>query len=169
VPNSGQKLDRLPWRTTVWDAALRAHIAALEARGKPVILIGDLNVMHHDCDVYNPRGYRNKVAGFCDAERAGFAAMLETAASRETTLVDVWRERNPTAQTFTYFSTRPGSRDNTYGWRLDYALTSRSLVPRVVRVGGAVRFRAPRPCTAPSPRRWTCASGLTGPCRITCR
>jgi exonuclease III len=46
VPNSGQSLERLEYRTTEWDVALRAWVAALEAEGKPVIVTGDLNVAH---------------------------------------------------------------------------------------------------------------------------
>ena len=46
VPNSGQKLERLEYRTTKWDTRLRAYVASLEAEGKPVIVTGDLNVAH---------------------------------------------------------------------------------------------------------------------------
>jgi exonuclease III len=46
VPNSGQKLERLEYRTQQWDLALRAYVAALESEGKPVIITGDLNVAH---------------------------------------------------------------------------------------------------------------------------
>lgn len=46
VPNSGDKLVRLKYRTEKWDAALRAYVETLEAKGKPVMVNGDLNVAH---------------------------------------------------------------------------------------------------------------------------
>lgn len=46
VPNSGEKLVRLDYRTKEWDVALKAYVESLEAQGKPVVLNGDLNVAH---------------------------------------------------------------------------------------------------------------------------
>lgn len=46
VPNSGQKLERLGYRTKEWDMALRTYVKSLEAEGKPVVVNGDLNVAH---------------------------------------------------------------------------------------------------------------------------
>jgi exodeoxyribonuclease-3 len=93
VPNSGLKLDRLAWRTTKWDAALRGHLSTLEARGKPVIWTGDLNVAHADSDVMDPKKKRNKVPGFNDAERENFGSIVggagpipEAALSKRTAL-----------------------------------------------------------------------------------
>uniref|UniRef100_A0A7S0K7L5 Endonuclease/exonuclease/phosphatase domain-containing protein n=1 Tax=Cafeteria roenbergensis TaxID=33653 RepID=A0A7S0K7L5_CAFRO len=76
TPNSGQTLGRLDFRTTRWDPAFRAHLATLERRRGRVLVVGDLNVAFRDYDVYDPKRMRNKAAGFCDAERANFAAMI---------------------------------------------------------------------------------------------
>lgn len=46
VPNSGQKLERLSYRTTEWDPDLRLYVESLETEGKPVVVTGDLNVAH---------------------------------------------------------------------------------------------------------------------------
>lgn len=47
VPNSGEKLVRLAYRTEEWDLALRTYVERLESEGgKPVVLNGDLNVAH---------------------------------------------------------------------------------------------------------------------------
>lgn len=46
VPNSGQTLERLSYRTEEWDVALRAYVEKLEGEGKPVVVCGDLNVAH---------------------------------------------------------------------------------------------------------------------------
>lgn len=94
VPNSGQKLDRLDARTHVWDPALRSTCISLAAK-QPLLLVGDLNVAFHDCDIHDPKTNRNKSAGFCDGERDGFAALLAAG------MHDTWRERNPDVQQFT--------------------------------------------------------------------
>eukprot|EP01045_Picozoa_sp_COSAG04_P031125 COSAG04_NODE_5646_length_1541_cov_11.002439_2_plen_292_part_01 len=52
VPNSGMKLERLDYRLDEWDPALRSYLTSLQAT-KPVLLTGDLNVAHHDIDIYN--------------------------------------------------------------------------------------------------------------------
>jgi exodeoxyribonuclease III len=125
MPNSGVgDLKRLDYRTTVFEPKLRAHLKSLSA--KPVVLCGDLNVAFHDMDVHDPKGNRNKQAGFCDAERDGFAALLS-----ECALEDVYRVRNPVQQQFTYFSSRFDCRTKGKGWRLDYFLVSPALAKKV--------------------------------------
>ena len=125
MPNSGVgDLKRLDYRTTTFEPKLRAHLKSLSA--KPVVLCGDLNVAFHDMDVHDPKGNRNKQAGFCDAERDGFAALLS-----ECALEDVYRVRNPVQQQFTYFSSRFDCRTKGKGWRLDYFLVSPALAKRV--------------------------------------
>jgi exodeoxyribonuclease-3 len=94
APNSGQKLERLGYRTEQWDPALRAYLEGLRGGagvqgGAPVVVVGDFNVAHQDCDVEGYLRHRNKVAGFCDGERDGFAALLGAGYH------DVWREANP--------------------------------------------------------------------------
>ena len=49
VPNSGQKLDRLGYRTEQWDSDFLAKMQQLEEEGnKPIIWLGDLNVAHNE-------------------------------------------------------------------------------------------------------------------------
>jgi exodeoxyribonuclease III len=74
VPSSGQKLDRLTYRTTEWDTALLAYLQGLEKK-KPVVWTGDLNVAHHDHDIHSPKT-NQKSAGFTPAERANFGATV---------------------------------------------------------------------------------------------
>ncbi|KAI3415205.1 DNA-(apurinic or apyrimidinic site) endonuclease [Psidium guajava] len=55
VPNSGDGLRRLTYRTTEWDPSLGSYIKELE-KSKPVILTGDLNCAHQEIDIYDPAG-----------------------------------------------------------------------------------------------------------------
>ena len=115
-------------------------------------------------DLHAPTKNRNKTAGFCDAERDGFAALL-----REGGLADAWREAHPEQQQFTYWSSRFNCRANNKGWRLDYILTDASVKSRVrvsarrgSELGAAACLPAPRltPPRPPSPP----AAGSTPPC-----
>eukprot|EP00899_Mesostigma_viride_P018317 jgi/Mesvir1/26487/Mv25604-RA.2 len=74
VPNAGQKLERLTYRTESWDPAFRAYLKGLEA-AKPVILTGDLNCSHREIDIHNPKG-NLKSSGFTAEERASFDLLL---------------------------------------------------------------------------------------------
>lgn len=52
VPNSGQKLEKLDYRTTVWNPHFARYVTDLEsASGKAVVVAGDLNVAHRNPDV----------------------------------------------------------------------------------------------------------------------
>lgn len=55
VPNSGQKLERLKYRTQEWDPAMFSYLKKLE-QTKPVVWTGDLNVAILEIDVHNPKG-----------------------------------------------------------------------------------------------------------------
>lgn len=63
VPNSGMKLERLNYRTKVWDPAMVSLLKELDAGAKGVVWTGDLNVAHGDEDVAFPKKKRNKVPG----------------------------------------------------------------------------------------------------------
>lgn len=51
IPNSGQGLVRLGYRTKEWDQDFMAYMKDLDKK-KPVILCGDLNVAHLDIGKY---------------------------------------------------------------------------------------------------------------------
>jgi exonuclease III len=55
VPNSGQKLERLKYRTEEWDHDVIQYLIKLQET-KPVVWCGDLNVAILDIDVHNPKG-----------------------------------------------------------------------------------------------------------------
>lgn len=52
VPNSGQKLERLSYRTEEWDTDFLAFLQSKQKdRGLPVMWLGDLNVAHTNLEV----------------------------------------------------------------------------------------------------------------------
>ncbi|GIL73256.1 hypothetical protein Vretimale_4856 [Volvox reticuliferus] len=124
VPNSGEGLKRLDYRINRWDGAFAKYIKGLEARGKPVIVTGDLNCAHHEIDIHAPKT-NLRSAGFTVEERESFGRLL----LGEVGLVDTFRALFPGTVAYTYFTRRFNCRAQNKGWRLDYFLTSGALMP----------------------------------------
>lgn len=122
VPNSKNDLSRLPYRQC-WDLAFLAYLAGLEQR-KPVIFCGDLNVAHTELDLARPR-QNVGTHGFTPEERAGFEAFVQAG------FCDTFREFEPGAGHYTWWSVATGARTRNIGWRIDYFLLSAGLRPRL--------------------------------------
>ena len=126
VPNSGQKLQRLDYRTETYDAHIAGYVDALEASsGKAVIVTGDLNVAHRDSDVHNHwANHLKKQPGCTAAERTSFTKWIETSGR-----VDVLRALHGDAPAqYTYWSTRGKGKEPNKGLRLDYFIAKKALV-----------------------------------------
>lgn len=78
MPNSGvDGLNRLSYRVNEWDKDFMGYLKDLEVKNnKPVILCGDLNVAHHEIDIFGPKG-KEKRAGFTPEERKSFGNFLD--------------------------------------------------------------------------------------------
>jgi len=119
VPNSGQKLERLDYRTKEWDVDLLKYMKKLEET-KPVVWTGDLNVAVLDIDVHNPKGNK-KTAGFTDQERKATPIVNHN-------FIDSYRLLNGNIPNcYTYWGYRQNMREKDKGWRLDYFICSQSL------------------------------------------
>lgn len=125
IPNAGQKLERLDYRTREWDLDFRAFLKSLESTGKGVIWLGDLNVVHQDLDIHNIKG-KEKNAGCTPQERQSFTQTLAEG------FTDSFRALNPTLRKFSWFSAKnPRAKSENQGWRLDYIVVSNALMQRV--------------------------------------
>jgi len=95
---------------------------------KPLIICGDLNIVHTDLDSFYPSCVRN-TGCYYQWERDDFDKLL-----LEGKLVDAFRKLYPKERTYTYFDTIHGEdyRATNQGSRLDYFLVSESLMPSVV-------------------------------------
>ncbi len=123
-PNASAELVRLPFKQQ-FSADLVGILRALHARGESIVLLGDMNVAPEEIDLANPKTNRRS-PGFTDEEREGFKSYLREG------LVDVFRDRHPGEPgLYTWWSQRGGARSRNVGWRIDIALVSERLVPRV--------------------------------------
>eukprot|EP00871_Galdieria_phlegrea_P005211 jgi/Galph1/5691/GphlegSOOS_G4388.1 len=126
VPNSGENLKNLDYRTNIWDRDFRCYINQLQSH-KPVVLMGDLNVAHEPIDVYAPDKLANR-AGFVLKERENFSLFL-----KETQMIDTFRYLYPEQKdAYSYWDYKTGGRMLHHGWRIDYCLISSSLLPQLV-------------------------------------
>ncbi len=120
TPNSKQKLERLEYRTEVWENVFREYLLELD-KIKPVILCGDLNVAHKEIDLKNPKTNKRN-AGFTDEERGKMTELLDSG------FIDTFRYFYPDLiDEYSWWSYFRQSRDRNIGWRIDYFLASQKL------------------------------------------
>jgi exodeoxyribonuclease-3 len=123
TPNSQRDLARLPYRMR-WEDDFKAFLCELDAR-KPVVVCGDLNCAHREIDLAHPSANRRN-AGFTDEERAKLTALLESG------FADTFRALYPDRRNaYTWWSYFSQARTRNVGWRIDYFLASRRLLPRI--------------------------------------
>jgi exodeoxyribonuclease-3 len=101
-------------------ALMTPHLLQLKAE-REFILVGDINIAHHQIDLKNWRS-NQKNSGFLPEERAWMTHTLD-----ELGLVDVFRRLNDKAEQYTWWSNRGQAWAKNVGWRLDYHLATPAL------------------------------------------
>jgi exodeoxyribonuclease III len=101
-------------------ARLYPHLVKLKAE-REFILVGDVNIAHHEIDLKNWRS-NQKNSGFLPEERAWMSKLLDKAG-----LVDVFRALDPRPEQYTWWSNRGQAWAKNVGWRLDYHLATPAL------------------------------------------
>ena len=123
TPQPKDQLARLDYRME-WEDDLREYLLELDAV-KPVVYCGDLNVAHQEIDLKNPKTNRMN-PGFSDEERGKMTQLLSSG------FVDTFRALYPERTgAYSWWSYRFHARENNAGWRIDYFIVSRRLMPRV--------------------------------------
>jgi exodeoxyribonuclease III len=101
-------------------ARMYPHLMKLKAE-REFILVGDVNIAHHEIDLKNWKG-NQKNSGFLPEERAWMTKLLT-----EGGLVDVFRTLNPKPEQYTWWSNRGQAWAKNVGWRIDYHLATPAL------------------------------------------
>jgi exodeoxyribonuclease III len=101
-------------------ARLYPHLLRLRGE-REFVLMGDVNIAHHEIDLKNWRG-NQKNSGFLPEERAWLTRLLAHGG-----LVDVFRTLNQQPDQYTWWSNRGQAWANNVGWRLDYNLATPSF------------------------------------------
>ena len=122
---SGTNTERLGTKFRYMDD-FRAYIDGLKEEKPELVLCGDFNICHQAIDIHDP--VRNKnVSGFLPEERDWLDRFLKSG------FTDSFRHLNPNPHHYTWWSYRANARNNNKGWRIDYALVSDPLTPRLKR------------------------------------
>lgn len=126
VPYSNPKVPGYIERRKEWDKWI---IKFVKAQYKPVIICGDMNIVHSDLDSFYTSCVRN-TGCYYQWERDDFNQLLS-----ECKLVDTFRRLHSRERAYTYFDTIHGVdyRAPNQGSRLDYFLVRESLMPCVIK------------------------------------
>jgi exodeoxyribonuclease-3 len=98
-------------------ARMYPHLMKLKA-GREFVLVGDVNIAHHEIDLKNWKG-NLKNSGFTPEERAWLTKLFTTGG-----LVDVFRTLNTQPDQYTWWSSRGQAWAKNVGWRIDYHLAT---------------------------------------------
>lgn len=100
-----------------WFERMKARAAELWATGKPVVLLGDWNVVPTDADIYKPDTWRSD-ALLQPGPRAAFAEILRQG------WTDALEAAHPGGKQFTYWDYRRMRWERNAGLRIDHILLS---------------------------------------------
>jgi len=133
VPN-GRSLDSPEFvRKLAFLEAAAERAAALGSQD--VILAGDINIAPGDLDIYDPAAFVGSTHATPE-ERARLSLIKERGG-----LVDAYRHLHPIEQQFTWWDYRAGNFHKNLGLRIDLALVSERLAPRLRECGIDRNFR----------------------------
>jgi exodeoxyribonuclease-3 len=111
-----------------WMDKLHAHAAELLASDVPALLIGDFNVIPTDQDVYKPERWA-KDALFSPEAKAKFAELVGQG------WTDALRHLHPDERIYTFWHYWRNSFERDAGIRIDHALLSPALAPKLKAAG----------------------------------
>jgi len=119
--------------------AMATRVEQLRDGPAPLIVGGDFNVTRDDRDVYDPAAFAGETH-VTPQERGRLEAIIERGG-----LVDAFRHLHPDEVQFTWWDYRQGHFHKNFGLRIDYALVSESLAPRLTSTGMVRDFRKGKP------------------------
>lgn len=123
LPSGTSSPDRLAAKFRFLDVFL-PHLVELRARGREVVLCGDINIAHHPIDLTNWRS-NQKNSGFLPQERAWLTRVFD-----EIGFVDVFRRLDQRPGQYTWWSNRGDAWNKNVGWRLDYQIATPGIAAR---------------------------------------
>lgn len=123
-PNGQHDLGRVPYKLDFYRELLRQANERVLA-GQNVVIGGDWNTAHTALDLKNAKANEGNT-GFLPVERE----MIDTYLAQG--YVDVFRTLHPAARDkYTWWSFRTMARERNIGWRLDYFMVNKALMPKI--------------------------------------
>jgi exodeoxyribonuclease-3 len=103
---------------------VKKYVDELQKNTKNIILCGDYNICHKPIDINHPERH-NGVSGFLPEEREWLTNFLDSG------FIDSFRMFDTSAEKYSWWSYRAGSRQKNLGWRIDYHIISNSLKDKI--------------------------------------
>jgi exodeoxyribonuclease III len=122
-PNGQRGQERVDYKLRFY-AELLKICDEMHRKGRKIIITGDFNTAHNDIDLANPKE-NAETSGFLPEERIWIDHFLEH------NFVDAFRELHPNKVQYSWWTYRVNARARGIGWRLDYYLVSKELMPYV--------------------------------------
>ncbi len=122
-PNGQRGQERVQYKLDFYQR-LHDICNELHAAGKNIIITGDFNTAHTEIDLRNPNENSN-TSGFLPEERVWIDKYLKHG------FVDAYRTLYPERIQYTWWTYRLAARKRNIGWRIDYFLVSKNLIPRI--------------------------------------
>lgn len=141
APHGGLKGEEKHAYKQDWYAKFITFLQESFSPKDPILIVGDMNVAHTDLDVHNPSALEGTI-GTLPEEREAFRNLLAWG------LTDVFRHLYPERSQFTWWDYIGGAIWKNEGMRIDYALCSEPLIPRINEVEVDLwprRRRTPKP------------------------
>lgn len=120
-PNGGKSDDHFQYKLEYYSKFL--NVAKKLEKQKPVIFLGDVNATRTDIDLARPK--ENAGGLGCTVEERDLLAQYSE------NFIDIWRDRNPEVQKYTWWDQKSRARDRDIGWRIDYIFISKILDKKV--------------------------------------
>ncbi len=122
-PNGKASKERLQYKLKFYDLFLDL-IDGLKAKGRRIIVCGDLNTAHKEIDIARPK-QNEKISGFLPVERAWMDKLVEH------DFLDTFRIFHPEGGNYSWWDLKTGARERNVGWRIDYFFVSENLKDHV--------------------------------------
>ena len=123
-PNGGKSEEHFNYKLEYYKRFL--NLARKLEKKKPVIFCGDVNATVADIDLARPKENEGHVG--CTVEER------ELLAEFKKYFLDIWREKNPNKEEYTWWDMKTRARDRNIGWRIDYFFISKSLENKVKKI-----------------------------------
>jgi exodeoxyribonuclease-3 len=120
-PNAGAKLERLNFKDK-FDKTFQKKINQLK-RKKEVILCGDFNAVKDNYGTYDYKSHFNKLSGVTEIEINNINKLIDNK-----TIYDIYKEKYPNKQIYSYFSYRFPARLHNKGLLIDFILTTKGIM-----------------------------------------
>jgi exodeoxyribonuclease-3 len=126
-PNGTARKERLQFKLDFYDFFLD-HLNSQLARGKEIIICGDVNTAHKEIDLARPAENSN-TSGFLPEERKWIDNLLAAG------FIDTFRLFDKSPEKYTWWDMKTRARDRNVGWRIDYFFASEGLKKRLTAAG----------------------------------